>query len=163
MPVYCDECTKELPLNDEVFTDTGGAICRDCKGKASARKAMAMMYAYPENEKYLDQAELMTDMLADLFHYMKQHHIDHEAIMASARMHFCAEASVPDNGNPKRSKDITATVLEKAAKICALEALVAAQDLAIKSLEEHRYQVAVHAKGLAAVCRSQLAALEDSK
>lgn len=141
MPVYCDECTKELPLNDEVFSDTGGAICRDCKGRSSSKKAMAMMFSYPESEKYDDQSELLTDMLADLLHYMGRHGLDHASIIASARMHYYAEEG-QTLGQERE------TILRN---------IIDAQDVAITALERGSYGAAANAKQMASKARDRLA------
>jgi|GEM_PF-4779187 len=36
--VYCDQCCKEAPSNDRIFTESGGVICEECRQKSAIKE-----------------------------------------------------------------------------------------------------------------------------
>ena len=36
--LYCDQCCKEAPSNDRIFTESGGVICEECRQKNAIKE-----------------------------------------------------------------------------------------------------------------------------
>lgn len=92
---YCDNCCNPVMYNDDIFTPTGGVLCRKCRNLDRAERARLALEAHKEalgEHGPGDKRDDVIDLVTDLLHYCHLNKVSCAKVLMIAKHHFQEEA-----------------------------------------------------------------------
>ena len=101
MPIFCDECTREVSRTDDsAFTEAGGVICAECRASNRVNEFVEQYikdcgYTIEDQQDGSTFVDIITDVLLMAHRFARKHNvqIDFEGLTKTALMHLSAEAT----------------------------------------------------------------------